>query len=109
VSKITESARGEDCAIRLVGICNFDRATTVWCHANGSAAGKGIGMKSHDLLGAYGCSACHAIVDRLVPLPSPYTREMVKLAFAEGHFRSLLLLIEKGIVVLQRGKTVVST
>lgn len=103
VSKITASARGEDCQIRLTMVCNFDKATTVWCHANGSAAGKGIGMKSNDLLGAYGCSACHAVVDRLVPLPVHLTRDMVRLAFWEGHARSLLLLIEKGIIAMKRG------
>lgn len=104
MSKITESARGIMCQIRLVGICNANPATTVWCHANGSAAGKGIGMKSHDLLGAYGCSACHAIVDRLVPAPEVMDRCAIKLAFWEGHARSVLLLIEKGLIVVKRGK-----
>lgn len=104
MSTITESARGEACQIRLPMVCNFDKATTVWCHGNGSAAGKGIGMKSPDILGAYGCSSCHAVVDRLVPLPVHLTRDLVKLAYWEGHARSVQLLIEKGIVVLQRGK-----
>ena len=52
MSAITNSARGMACQVRMPGVCNFDPATTVWCHANGSAAGKGIGQKSHDLLGA---------------------------------------------------------
>src|SRR5574341_2078310 len=97
MSKIRESANGMPCQIRLVGICNHDPQTTVWMHANGSAAGKGIGMKSHDLLGAYGCSACHDIYDRRALLPAAYTREMVELAFHEGHQRSLLILIEREI------------
>lgn len=108
MSSITQSARGEACQIRLIGVCSCRRETTVWCHANGSAAGKGIGMKSHDLLGAYGCSTCHAVVDRQVPLPRHLTREGVKLAFWEGHARSLLLLIEKGIVSVERGKVKVA-
>jgi putative nuclease YbcO-like protein len=108
VSKITESARGEACTIRLVGICNFDPATTVWCHANGSAAGKGIGMKSHDLLGAYGCSACHDAYDRRSLTSARYSREQVELAFWQGHARSLLLLIEKGIVAMNRGKALIA-
>jgi hypothetical protein len=77
----------------------------VWCHANGSAAGKGIGMKSHDLLGAYGCSACHDVLDRRVPTDMP--RVEVELAFWEGHARSLILLIERGIIVVHRGKALV--
>ena len=101
MSKIRESARGEDCAIRLPGICNFNRETTVWAHGNGSAAGKGIGMKANDLLGAYACSACHDVYDRRVPTDMP--RVEVELAFWEGHARSLLKLIEKGIVTLYRG------
>jgi hypothetical protein len=98
MSKITESARNEDCQIRIPGVCNFDPATTVWCHGNGSAAGKGIGMKSHDILGSYGCSNCHAVVDHIVPLPPGLTRIEVKLFFYEGHFRSLVILIKKGLV-----------
>ena len=105
MSKITESARGEECQIRIMDVCNFDNATTVWCHANGSAAGKGIGMKSHDLLGAYGCSACHDVYDGRRPLPKGISRDMVELWFWDGHARSLVKLIEKGIVGLRRGVT----
>jgi hypothetical protein len=109
VSAITESARGEDCTIRLESICNFRPETTVWCHANGSAAGKGMWMKAPDLLGAYGCSSCHDAYDRrnLVAAQRIHSREHIELAFWEGHARSVLKLIEKGIVVLVRGKTTV--
>ena len=103
MSRVRESARGEQCLVRIPGWCNADPATVVWIHANGSAAGKGIGMKSHDLLGAYACSNCHDIVDRRRPTPQGMTREEVELCFHEGHQRSLLRLIEKGIVVLKRG------
>lgn len=110
VSKITESARGEDCQIRLIGVCNRNHETTVWCHANGSAAGKGIGMKSHDLLGAYGCSSCHDAYDRrqFMSARPLLSREQVELCFWQGHARSVLLLIEKGIVVVARGKVQVA-
>lgn len=104
MSLITQSARGEQCQIRIPGVCNHNPETVVFCHANGSAAGKGIGMKSPDILGAYGCSACHAVVDRLVPLPKHLTRDDVKLMFYEGHARTVLRLIEKGLIVTERGK-----
>jgi len=108
MSKITESARGEMCQIRYPGICNHNPETTVWAHANGSAAGKGIGMKSNDLLGAYSCSCCHDAYDRRNFLVVPiYSREQVELMFWEGHARSLVLLIEKGIVRVERGTVVV--
>lgn len=102
MSAITESARGEECQIRLWGVCNHDPATVVWCHANGSAAGKGIGMKSPDLLGAYGCFACHEVYDRRRPLPPGLTRAEVELAFHQGHQRSLILLAEKGLIQVGR-------
>lgn len=106
MSAITESARGEMCQVRLQHICNFNRETTVWAHANGSAAGKGMWMKSLDLLGAYACSACHDAYDRRVPTDIP--RAEIEVAFWEGHARSLILLIEKGLILMQRGKAVLS-
>lgn len=106
VSKIRDSANGVPCQIRLPNICNFDSNTTVWCHGNGSAAGKGLGMKSHDLLGAYGCFKCHDVYDRRVP--TELSRVEVELAFWEGHARSLVLLIERGIIVIHRGKAQVT-
>lgn len=90
------------CQIRLPGICNFDKASTIWAHANGSAGGKGIGMKADDLLGAYACSDCHDVYDRRKPVAME--RNEVELAFWEGHARSLILLIKKGIIVVLHGK-----
>ena len=106
MSKIRQSANGEQCQIRLPGVCNHNRETTVWAHGNGSAAGKGIGMKSDDLLGSYACSACHDVYDRRVPTEMP--RVEVELAFWEGHARSLRILIEKGVIVVHRGKVQVA-
>lgn len=103
MSAITKSARGEICQIRYVRVCNHNRETTVWAHANGSAAGKGIGMKAADLLGAYACSACHDVYDRRVPTPPHLTRADVELGFWEGHARSVAKLIEKGLIVVRKG------
>jgi len=60
-TKITKSARGEDCAFRFPGICNFNTETTIWCHINTKY--KGTALKSPDLFGAPGCSACHDALD----------------------------------------------
>lgn len=96
MSKIRKSARGEQCQIRLPFVCNGDPATVVWCHANGSAAGKGMGMKAPDYLGAYGCAACHDAVDgrRRTEL----SRTELRLAFAEAIFRSQRMLEAKGLL-----------
>lgn len=103
MSKLTESARGVPCQIRMVGICNHNPETSVLCHANGSAAGKGIGMKSPDILGAIGCSACHDVVDRRTPLPLGMTRVDVLLAFWQGHARTVCIWIETGLIEIERG------
>lgn len=57
-------------------------------------------MKAPDLIGAYACSACHDVVDRRRPLPveANLTRQDVELAFAEGVFRSLRMLVDQGLV-----------
>ena len=98
MSKIRESARGEICQIRIPFVCSHDPAETVWCHANGSAAGKGIGAKSNDLLGAYGCFRCHGVYDRAAKTPEGMTRTDVELAFWEGHARSIVKLADKGLI-----------
>lgn len=64
MSKITQSARGKECKIRLFPYCNQDPETTVFCHA--PSAHKGMGVKSPDWWGTYGCSVCHDIVDRRI-------------------------------------------
>lgn len=61
--KVIAAARGAPCSSRFPGICNGDPETTVWCHLNGAAFGKGAGVKAHDVLGFDGCSACHAYYD----------------------------------------------
>lgn len=102
MSAITESARDEMCQIRIRDVCTFDRATTVWAHANGSAAGKGMWMKAQDYLGAYACGACHDVYDRRRKCPPGVTPEMVKLWFWEGHARSLIILEQKGLLHVGR-------
>lgn len=63
MTPIRKSAKGEECTLRFPGICNGDTETTVWCHANSYDAGKGMGLKSRDEEGCYGCFACHAHLD----------------------------------------------
>ncbi len=96
--KIRESARGEDCDVRIPGACNFDPATVVWSHFPGLAGGRGMGLKSLDLCGVYACSRCHDVVDDRAPLPEGETRQSVMLAWHEGHLRSLVKLRTKGLI-----------
>jgi len=72
-NKIRNSAKGEDCQVRLPGICNFNAETTVFAHV-----GKGGGMASKvsDIHGAYCCSACHDEIDRRTRIMDKETAEL---------------------------------
>lgn len=59
-SKITKSARGEECSLRVSPNCQ-DGETVVFCHLNSNF--RGVGLKSPDLFGVYGCASCHALLD----------------------------------------------
>ncbi|MBK8799437.1 MAG: DUF1364 family protein [Anaerolineales bacterium] len=98
MSKITESARGEDCQIRYTGVCSHDPAKTIWSHCRHGAAGRGKGFKAVDVAGAYGCTDCDAVYDGQRKPPSGVTREQLDADWAMGHFRSLVILKDKGLV-----------
>lgn len=97
MTKITESARNQDCQVRIPNVCSGDSNTVVWAHAIGLASGRGMGLKANDLAGAYACQACHDHYDRRVFVPEEHYAK-IKLDFYEGHLRSLAILIEKGLV-----------
>jgi hypothetical protein len=92
---LRELARNKQCMVRLVGICNFDPATTVLAHFR-MAGISGAGMKPPDLIGAWACHSCHDVVDgrRMTDM----TREAVRLAFLEGVVRTQAALISYGAV-----------
>lgn len=98
MSKITQSARGMDCQVRIIGICKHNSETVIWAHCNAQAAGKGVGLKSIDELGAYCCADCHDVYDRRRKAPKGMTREQVELDFAHGHYRSIVILKIKGLL-----------
>jgi hypothetical protein len=91
---LRDHARGQQCFVRLPGICNGNPETTVLAHLR-MAGITGIGMKAPDLLGAYCCSACHDEVDRRT---RTMEYETVKLAFFEGMARTQARLIADGLV-----------
>ena len=109
MSKITKSARGEECQVRIPGVCNHNPETTVFAHIGGG----GMGMKQPDCEGAYCCSACHDVVDGRVPFEmansTAFGREISRgfnkaylyLAHFEGCVRTRKILIEKGLIILK--------
>ena len=95
-AKIRQSARGESCTMNS-SQCNYDPETVVWCHSNFSEHGKGYGIKAHDVFGFYGCSACHYWLD----IGTTASADEKRYRLYRAHARSLLLLIEKGIVKVE--------
>lgn len=94
MSKMTESARGEQCTIRLPGVCNHNPETTVFAHLSGIRFGHGVGKKTQ--WGAYACSSCHDAVDGRVTYGWSLAER--RLAHYEGIFETLDKLVAKGIV-----------
>ena len=97
MSKIRLSARGEECTVRIIGVCKGDPAYTIWSHCRHGAAGKGKGIKALDVAGAYSCTACDAAYDQMAGVPH-MTRDEVDLDWFHGHVRSLVILSEKGLI-----------
>lgn len=91
--RIRESARGQQCAFQIPGVCNGNPETTVWAHSNKQRHGKGRGLKAHDIFGAYACSACHEWYDQ-----GPASRDEKDDAFQLAHERSLLKLVTEGVL-----------
>lgn len=76
--------------VRLDG-CKGGGETTVLAHysLNGIS---GKGLKSPDLIGAWCCSSCHDLIDGRVHIAN-LTRQEIRLAFAEGVFRTQYRLL----------------
>jgi hypothetical protein len=75
------AARGRDCTLMLPGVCNRDPATTVLCHSNRLADGKGMALKAPDTEACFGCSDCHDVLDGRRPLPGWMTRQQLEDTF----------------------------
>lgn len=93
MSKITKSAKGQECQIRIPGTCSMNNETVVACHLNGY----GYGAKHPDLFVAYGCSACHDAVDGRTPCEEwTYTEKQTM--FYQGVLRTQKILLDMGLI-----------
>ena len=88
-------AQGRSCLVRMPGVCNGVRETTVLAHAR-LAGITGVGQKAPDVIGAHACSACHDVIDGRTK--SEYAREEVLTMFYEGILRTLDLLCRDGVL-----------
>lgn len=96
MSKITQSARNQQCTVRLPFICSHDDSTTVFAHINGVRFGHGMGIKTK--FGAYACHECHSVLDGRVKCPEWLSQDALKLAHYEGTIETLEILISKGLL-----------
>ena len=60
MTDLRELARGKYCVLRLPTICTRDKETTVLCHIKRGWCGS---SKPPDVVGVWGCHACHAVID----------------------------------------------
>ncbi|WP_233115608.1 DUF1364 domain-containing protein [Aggregatibacter actinomycetemcomitans] len=88
-----KEAKGRDCQVRLIGVCNHNPETTVLAHIR--AAGiTGSGQKAPDILGAWSCSSCHDAID--LRTKKSYSKDELLLAHLEGVMRTQAILISEG-------------
>lgn len=92
MSRIRQAAKGQNCTVRLPGICNRNPETVVLAHYRmGGSCGTGI--KPPDWQAAFACSACHAEADRRTRYMD---EDEARLAHAEGVMRTQRILVEMG-------------
>ena len=93
MSKITQSAKGQPCTVRLDG-CNggANNETVVFAHLNGG----GMGTKHNDIHGAYCCHSCHDILDGRKR--TDYEQDFLLLTHLLGMMRTQKILLEKGLI-----------
>jgi hypothetical protein len=82
---LLDMARGRTCLLRVPGVCNDDRETTVACHSNLPEHEKGGHRKADDCYSVWGCARCHTWLD------SSYsaTGAQRKAAFMAAHLRQV--------------------
>lgn len=98
MTAIRLSAKDEECTLRFP-CCNHRTDTTVLCHRNGA----GGGMKAPDTDAAYGCYACHTVLDGHAPRPEGFTRAMMLERFDVAVGLTHIRLAIKGLIRLLAG------
>ncbi len=92
-----DAANGQACTLRLPFVCNGNPQTTVLCHSNRGADGKGRGIKAGDDHACFGCSSCHDVLDGRAPRKGGLTKEMVEVEFDRAVEETQAILARMGI------------
>lgn len=83
--KLRKSAEGQECTVRLPGVCNWNPETSVLAHLP-DGEGK-MGGKGSDIHAVIACSDCHAAIDGRMKtdLPSVVIFKAQRDALARTH------------------------
>lgn len=92
--KLRDSARDQDCTLRIPGVCNGNPETTILAHL--PCGQKGIGMKSPDNMAVFACCACHDRLDFRIRGGDIDWRDILR-ALAETQ----TIWIDKGLMVIK--------
>ena len=101
MSDLRKLARGQECMVRIPGVCNGNPETMVLAHYR--LAGEcGMGIKPPDVMGAWCCAACHDAIDGRTVIrglsQEVIGRDEIRLAHAEGVMRTLAALVRMGAI-----------
>ena len=101
-SDLQQFAKGQECTLRLDGICNHDPETTVLAHIERKGFGM-MGSKPHDLSAVHACSSCHDEIDGRIngsfPRGDNY-EDKIELAKFNALLETLDRAIRAGLVTL---------
>lgn len=98
MTPIRSAARGQECTLQILGVCNGQPETVVLCHSNSLADGKGMGLKAPDTAACFGCSSCHDVLDGRQPRPAGMTLADVDNLFRYAVERTHAILRTKGLL-----------
>lgn len=93
-SAYLREAQGQECQVRIEGVCNGNPETVVAAHSNQYIHGKGGALKAHDCFVAWACSDCHRELDQGHKL----TYDQKAHYWQRGFERTLLAAFEQGIL-----------
>ncbi len=92
---LRQNARGRECVVRLVGICNGNSETTVLAHLKrGGWCGT---VKPPDICAVWACSDCHSEIDGRTHR-SGLTREQIDAHLLGALCRQLVIYARNGTV-----------
>ena len=94
MSKIRKAAKGQECTVRLPGICNWNPETTVFAHLGGAGMGAKYERSGMEW-GAFCCSSCHDEIDRRTRIMDINDAHRMHL---EGMVRTQEILVDMGLI-----------